>query len=55
MLWYGQEGGYNILIMQKLGPSVDELHREEGRQFNQMTHLLVVDKMLDRVRDIHER
>jgi len=40
--------------MQKLGPSIDEMHKNEGREFSLMTILLVVDKMLDRVRDIHD-
>ena len=38
-----------------LGSSLDQMHREERKDFNQMTLLLVVDKMLDRIRDIHDR
>ena len=43
------------MIMEKLGQSIDELYKQEQRQFSMMTLLLVVDKMLDRIRDIHER
>ena len=53
--WYGQEGGFDILIMEMLGSSLDQKHREDRKDFNQMTLLLVVDKMLDRIRDIHDR
>ena len=55
MYWYGEEGGFNILIMQKLGSSIDDLHRQERREFSLVTLLLVVDKMLDRIRAIHDR
>jgi serine/threonine protein kinase len=55
VFWYGQEAGFNILIMQRLGPSIDEMHKQEGREFSMMTLLLIVDKMLDRIRDIHDR
>lgn len=41
--------------MEKLGGSLDQMHRENRREFNQMTLLLVIDKMLDRIRDIHDR
>ena len=43
------------MIREKLGQSIDELYKQEQRQFSMMTLLLVVDKMLDRIRDIHER
>lgn len=55
MFWFGQEAGFNILIMEKLDQSVDELHRQERRKFNLMTILLLIDKMLDRIRDMHDR
>jgi serine/threonine protein kinase len=41
--------------MQKLGPSVEDLHRQERRDLNMTTLLLLIDKMLDRMRDIHDR
>ena len=41
--------------MEKLGASIEILHRQERREFPLMTILLLVDKMLDRVRDMHDR
>ena len=53
--WYGQEGGYSILIMEKLGASIESMHKEEKREFSLMTLLLIMAKMVDRIRDIHDR
>ena len=55
--WFGQEGGYNILILQKLGQNIDELNKKSDTrgEFSLMTLLLVIDKMLDRIRAMHEK
>ena len=53
--YYGQEGGFNILIMQKLGKSLEVMHRETNRQFTMITLLIIIDRMLDRIRDIHDK
>ena len=52
--WYGQEGGFSILIMQKLGPNIEQMYRDEHREFSLMTLCLVIDRMIDRLRDIHD-
>ena len=41
--------------MELLGSSIDQLHKEHGREFSVMTLALVIDKMIDRIRDMHER
>lgn len=53
--WFGVEGGFSILIMELLGNSIDQMHKDGGREFSTMTLALVIDKMIDRIRDMHER
>ena len=53
--WFGTEGGFSILIMELLDSSIDQLHKEASREFTTITLALVIDKMIDRVRDIHDR
>ena len=53
--WFGMEGGFSILIMELLDASIDQLHKDSKREFSTITLALVIDKMIDRVRDIHDR
>jgi len=51
--WYGKEGEYNILIMEMLGPSLEDLFIYCGRQFSLKTVLLLADQMIERIQKVH--
>lgn len=52
--YFGQEGMHNVLILDLLGPSLEDLFEWCGRKFSIKTVCLVAKQMIDRVRIIHE-
>ncbi|ETO16745.1 hypothetical protein RFI_20594 [Reticulomyxa filosa] len=44
--WYGREGDYNILVMEMLGPSLEDLFNYCDRQFSLKTVCLLADQMV---------
>jgi len=55
MRWYGIEGNYNVLIMDLLGPSLEDLFNYCGRTFTVTTVCMLALELLDRVQYIHEK
>ena len=53
--WYGSSGIYNILIMELLGPSLEDLFQSCNRKFTLLTTLMLADQMLCRIEFIHNR
>lgn len=53
--YFGQEGIHNILIVDLLGPSLEDLFEWCGRRFSIKTTCMLAKQMIDRVRIIHER
>ena len=53
--WFGSEGEYNVLIMDILGPSLDDLFLFCRRKFSLKTVLLIADQMLQRLEFMHSR
>ncbi|AET41662.1 casein kinase YCK3 Ecym_8392 [Eremothecium cymbalariae DBVPG len=53
--YFGQEGIHNILIIDLLGPSLEDLFEWCGRKFSVKTTCLLAKQMIERVRSIHER
>ncbi|KAM5292620.1 casein kinase I-like [Ctenodactylus gundi] len=51
--WYGQEKGYNILVMDLLGPSLEDLFNFCSRRFTMKTVLMLADQMISRVEYVH--
>ena len=53
--WCGTQGNYNILIMDLLGKSLEDLFSDCKRQFTLLTTLMLIEQMLSRIEFIHSR
>lgn len=53
--WHGTENDYNALIMDLLGPSLEDLFNFCNRKFTYKTVLLLADQLLCRLEFIHAR
>ncbi|VDN05259.1 unnamed protein product [Thelazia callipaeda] len=52
--WYGSQGDFNILVMELLGPSLEDLFNFCGGRFTLKTVLLLADQLLARLQALHE-
>jgi casein kinase 1 len=53
--YYGVERDKNIMIMDLLGPSLEQLFEKSHRKFSMKTVLMLADQMLKRIEFIHYR
>ncbi|KAL2115453.1 hypothetical protein VTJ04DRAFT_9708 [Mycothermus thermophilus] len=53
--YFGQEGLHNILVIDLLGPSLEDLFDHCNRRFSLKTVCMVAKQMLSRVQTIHEK
>ncbi|KAK2371242.1 Casein kinase 1-like protein 2 [Trifolium repens] len=53
--WYGVEGEYNVLVMDLLGPSLEDLFSFCSRKLSLKTVLMLADQMINRVEYIHSK
>ncbi|KAI9885275.1 MAG: bifunctional choline kinase/ethanolamine kinase cki1 [Watsoniomyces obsoletus] len=53
--YFGQEGLHNILVIDLLGPSLEDLFDHCNRKFSTKTVVMVAKQMLSRVQTIHEK
>ncbi|VUZ38951.1 unnamed protein product [Hymenolepis diminuta] len=51
--WFGKEGDYNVMVMQLLGPSLEDLFNFCGRRFRLKTVILHADQILMRIEYMH--
>lgn len=53
--YYGVEGSKNVMVMDLLGPSLEELFAESNKSFSLKTVLMLADQMIKRVEYVHSR
>jgi len=53
--WYGQERDMNVLVMDLLGPSLEDLFNFCGRRFTMKTVLMLADQMISRIEWVHNK
>ena len=52
---YGQERDYNVLVMDLLGPSLEDLFNFCHRRFTMKTVLMLADQMISRIEFVHNK
>eukprot|EP00597_Dinobryon_sp_UTEXLB2267_P001252 CAMPEP_0170080388 /NCGR_PEP_ID=MMETSP0019_2-20121128/16551_1 /TAXON_ID=98059 /ORGANISM="Dinobryon sp., Strain UTEXLB2267" /LENGTH=362 /DNA_ID=CAMNT_0010294359 /DNA_START=138 /DNA_END=1226 /DNA_ORIENTATION=- len=53
--WYGTEGDFNVMVIDLLGKSLENLFDDCGRKFNLKTVLILADQLLCRLEIIHTK
>lgn len=53
--WYGQEGEFNVMTIDLLGPSLEDLFNFCHRRFSLKTVLMLADQMIQRIEYVHSR
>ena len=53
--WFGTERGYNIMVLDLLGPSLEDLFNYCNRRFTLKTVLLLADQLISRIEYIHAK
>ena len=51
--WYGVEGDYNVMVMDLLGPSLEDLFHFCGKKMSLKSVLMIADQVLTRIEGIH--
>ncbi|KAL1202929.1 Casein kinase 1-like protein 1 [Cardamine amara subsp. amara] len=53
--WFGVEGDYNVLVMDLLGPSLEDLFNFCSRKLSLKSVLMLADQMINRVEFFHSK
>lgn len=53
--WYGVDGEFTVMVMDLLGPSLEDLFTYCGRKFRLKTALMLADQMIQRIEYVHSK
>ncbi|KAK2951276.1 putative Casein kinase I [Blattamonas nauphoetae] len=53
--WYGREGNYNVMVMDLLDKSLEDLMQKGEKKFSLKTTIMVADQMICRIEYLHSR
>jgi len=53
--WYGVEGDYNVMVIDLLGPSLEDLFNFCSRKLSVKSVIMLADQMLSRIEYVHSR
>ena len=54
-MWYGREGDFHIMVIELLGPSLEDMFAYCGRKLSLKTVILLADQLLSRIETMHKR
>ena len=55
MFYFGKTENHHEMVMDLLGPSLEDLFNKCGRRFSLKTVLQIADQLLERVKTMHTR
>jgi serine/threonine protein kinase len=53
--WFGSEGDYNVLVIDLLGPSLEDLFNYCNKKLTLKSVLMIADQMISRLEFMHSR